>query len=109
MKTCNDADDDYGRCQILKNIGISKQDMKKAIHRELGFTYIMPLLLTAISSVFIIHAIERVMRTKTLLPINLLTLAVVFLFDLMLYLISVQMYEKRCGLADSIPIELQSC
>ena len=100
MKTCNDADDDYGRCQILKNIGISKQDMKKAIHRELGFTYIMPLLLTAISSVFIIHAIERVMRTKTLLPINLLTLAVVFLFDLMLYLISVQMYEKRCGLAD---------
>lgn len=100
MKTCNDADDDYGRCQILKNIGISKQDMKKAIHRELGFTYIMPLLLTAISSVFIIHAIERVMRTKTLLPINLLTLAVVFLFDLMLYLISVQMYEKSCGLAD---------
>lgn len=66
----------------------------------MGFTYIMPLLLTAISSVFIIHAIERVMRTKTLLPINLLTLAVVFLFDLMLYLISVQMYEKRCGLAD---------
>lgn len=99
MKTCNDANDDYSRCQILKNIGISKRDMRRAVHRELGFTYIMPLLLTAVSSVFITHAIERVMRTETLMPINLLTLGIVFLLYLLLYLISVQMYEKRCGLS----------
>lgn len=74
--------------------------MERAVHRELGFTHTVSLLLTAISSVFIIHAIERVMRTKTLLPINLLALTVAFLFDLMLYLISVQTYEKCYGLTD---------
>lgn len=98
MKTCNDANDDYGRCQILKHIGIAKRDMRKAVHRELGFTYMMPLLLMTISSVFITRAIERVLRTETLMPINLLTLGVVFLLYMILYFISIQMYEKRCGL-----------
>lgn len=96
MKTYNDSSDDRLRYQVLKNMGISPYNLHRAIVRELAFIYIFPILLTMLSSFFIMHAIKSLMRSESLLGIACISLLIVFILYMFLYKITIVSFEKKC-------------
>ena len=96
MKTYNDASDDRQRYIILKNVGISKRSMHHAIQKEVAFTYILPIAITAFSSYFIMSALQNLMKSDPLRLITIISISVLAVLFFILYIISVKSFEKRC-------------
>lgn len=96
MKTYNDASDDRQRYIILKNVGISKRSMHHAIQKEVAFTYILPIVITAFSSYFIMSALQNLMKSDPLRLITIISISVLAVLFFILYIISVKSFEKRC-------------
>lgn len=96
MKTYNDANDDRQRYIVLKNIGISKRSMRHAIQKELAFTYVLPIAITTFSSYFIMRALQNLMKSEPLRMITVISIVVLSILFMILYVISVKSFEKRC-------------
>lgn len=98
MKTYNDSSDDRTRYQVLKNMGISQHSLHHSIVIELAFIYIFPILLTTLSSFFIMHAIKSLMRSESLLGIALISLLILFILYMLLYMLTIKKFEKKCDI-----------
>lgn len=59
IKIYSDANDDKEKYKILKNIGVSKKDLGKAIRKEVSLFYILPLSIGLLHSFFAIQALGR--------------------------------------------------
>lgn len=98
MKTYNDAGDDRQRYIVLQKMGISRRSIHRAIQRELAFTYVFPIIITAFSSYFIITALQNLMRGESLMILAFISILILLLYYIILYLISLYSFEKRSGI-----------
>lgn len=98
MKTYNDANDDRQRYLILKNMGISKKSLHRSIQCELAFTYVFPIFVTAFSSYFIMTALKSLMKSESLASITMISILILFVFYMILYVISIISFEKQCDI-----------
>lgn len=97
MKLYNDAFDDKARYEVLKKIGIDHSKLKKSIAHELGFAYIGPFVIMMISSYFSVLALSKVMETE-LLMVNMISVAVIFVFFVLCYYLSLFIYQKNANI-----------
>ncbi|MDD2957882.1 MAG: ABC transporter permease [Lachnospiraceae bacterium] len=100
MKLYNDAFEEKERYGVLQKLGYQRNKLRKAISRELAFAYVLPFAIMTLSSYFSIHALEKMMNTS-LLILNMVSVAIILLFFLLCYLLSVSMYQKNAGLKKS--------
>lgn len=98
MKTYNDANDDRQRYLILKNMGISQKSLHRSIQCELAFTYVFPIIVTACSSYFIMTALKNLMKSDSLTSIAIISILVLLAYYMILYVISIISFEKRCDI-----------
>ncbi|MDZ5253717.1 ABC transporter permease [Clostridium sp. LIBA-8841] len=59
IKIYSDANDDKEKYKILKNIGVSKKDLGRAIRKEVSLFYILPLSIGLLHSFFAIQALGK--------------------------------------------------
>lgn len=97
MKLYNDAFEEKERYQVLQKIGIHKKILKHSIINELCFAYIAPFMIMAISSYFSIKALANMMQTDLLL-VNVISVAVIFLFFLLFFIFSIPIYQKNADI-----------
>ncbi len=95
MKIYNAAFEEKDRYRVLVKIGIDQKVINKAIANELKVTYIIPLVVMSISSYFSIKSIANVMQSQSLLSINLLSVAIIYVFFTICYFITKIMYQKN--------------
>lgn len=96
MKLYNDAFEERERYLILKKMGMEHKVLKKSIVNELRISYILPLIIMAISSYFSVHALGKMMFTN-LFSINVITVLIVFVIFFLFYGISIRVYQKNAG------------
>ncbi|MDO4453741.1 MAG: ABC transporter permease [Eubacteriales bacterium] len=95
MKIYNDAFEEKERYHVLSKIGIDKRSLNRAIANELRVAYIIPLLVMTIASFFSIKAIANLMQSASLLSVNILSVAIIYIFFLICYFFSKAMYQKN--------------
>lgn len=83
IKIYSDANDDKEKYKILKNIGVSKKDLGKAIRKEVSLFYILPLSIGLLHSFFAIQALGRFLSENLNLTfiISVLVSIVIFLIS----------------------------
>ncbi len=94
MKIYNDAFEERERYRTLRKIGISNTTLNKAIANELRFSYIIPLFVMTISSIFSVKAISNVMQSASLLSVNIISVLIIYAFFILCYFLSVAAYRK---------------
>lgn len=92
MELYNDAFDEKERYLVLNKIGIDKKVLIKAMASELKVAYLIPLLVMTISSYFSIQTIANVMKSKSLLQVNVLSVLVIYVFFIVCYFITNKIY-----------------
>ena len=97
MKLYNDSFEERERYYVLKKIGISSKTLKKSIALELGFFYVMPLIVMTISSYFSIKALSNMMFTD-LIGVNIISVLVIYVFFLICYILSIGIYSRNVKL-----------
>lgn len=97
MKLYNDSFEERERYNVLKKIGISSKTLKKSIALELGFFYVMPLIVMTISSYFSIKALSNMMFTN-LIGVNIISVLVIYVFFLICYILSIGIYSRNVKL-----------
>lgn len=98
MRLYNDAFEEKERYQIMRKMGFDECALRKAIVRELGTAYALPFLVMSVSSYFSVHALEKMMYTD-LIPVNLVSVAVVFAIFFVCYLLAVRVYGRNTGIS----------
>lgn len=66
FKQLIEASDDEKRYKILRNIGVSKREIKKSISKQLLITFGMPLIIAICHSIVALMINEKLMREKTM-------------------------------------------
>lgn len=94
MKLYNDAFEEKERYAILKKMGIPVKTLSRAAAKELRAAYAMPFLLMTLSSWFSVHSLEKLM-SKNLKAVNLISVAIIFLFFAVFYRLSLFFYRKN--------------
>lgn len=94
MKIYNDAFDERERYLVLNKIGIDKKVLKKSIANELKAAFLIPLLIMTISSYFSIQTIANVMKSQSLLQVNILSVLVIYCVFIGCYFLSKRIYQK---------------
>ncbi|ELC8442561.1 ABC transporter permease [Clostridium perfringens] len=89
IKIYSDANDDKEKYKILKNIGVSKKDLGKAIRKEVSLFYILPLSIGLLHSFFAIQALGRFLSEN----LNL-TFVISVLVSIVIFLISAIISNK---------------
>lgn len=97
MRLYNDAFEDAPRYRVLQKLGCSNHTLKRSIACELGAAYGIPFTVMAVSSYFSVHALEKMMF-ENLLPIQLISVVIVFMILAVCYGISLEVYKKNIGL-----------
>lgn len=98
MKIYNDAFDEKERYLVLNKIGIDRKVLKKAISNELKVAFTIPLLVMTISSYFSIQTIANVMKSQSLLQVNILSVLVIYGVFIICYFLSKKIYQKNVGI-----------
>ncbi len=97
MKIYNDSFEEAERYNILSKLGISKKVLKKSIVSEMRFTYILPFIVMAISSLFSVKALSNVME-KDLTVINIVSLICILVYFYICYRVSIISYIKNANI-----------
>lgn len=97
MKLYNDAFEERERYRVLKKIGMSERALRKSVSCELGTAYVLPFLVTAVSSYFSVRALEQMMYAD-LTPVYLASVAVIFVIFFFCYLFSIPVFAANCGI-----------
>ena len=98
MKIYNDAFDEKERYLVLNKIGMDRKVLKKAVANELKVAFIIPLLVMTISSYFSIQTIANVMKSQSLLQVNILSVVVIYGVFIICYFLSKKIYQKNVGI-----------
>lgn len=97
MKLYNDAFEEKDRYQILQKLGFNRKTLKRAAAHELFVAYAAPLILMTVSSYFSVHSLEKMMFTS-LFSVYLISVAIILLFFLICYILSVSIYQRNAGI-----------
>lgn len=97
MKLYNDAFEEKGRYQVMMNMGIGREALRKSVKAEMAVAYGLPFAVMGISSCFSVGALARMMFTD-LTGINVVSVAVVLGILALWYGLSVRAYERNAGI-----------
>lgn len=78
LKTGNEAYEDRERYQVLKKLGIQEKVLRRAVRKEICFTYYCPVVLMAVTSYFSVRALGNVMK-EDLFRVNLWSAGMILL------------------------------
>ena len=96
MKLYNDAFEEKERYLVLKKLGVAQWTLKKSLSHELKAAYGLPFAVMAVSAYFAVHALEKMMYTN-LMAVYAASVGVIFVFFLLCYWFSVEVYAKNAG------------
>ncbi|MEO2076103.1 MAG: ABC transporter permease [Bacillus sp. (in: firmicutes)] len=68
FKQLMEANSDKGRYNILDKIGISDKEVKGSIARQVGFTFLLPLVLAISHSIVILYVLSEYLPIKMIVP-----------------------------------------
>lgn len=100
MKVYNDSFDEQDRYDVLLKLGVDTTVIRKSIASELKVMYVIPLLVSSISSVFSIQAIAKVMSVTSLYQTNIISLAVVTFIFVISYYFSKIVYFRNMNISE---------
>ncbi|MCX7711661.1 MAG: ABC transporter permease [Clostridia bacterium] len=80
FKTLSDALVDKGKYEILSKIGMSEEEIAKAVSKQVGISFALPLVIGSIHSFFAIRSLQVIMNYNLLIPtlISVLAIALVY-------------------------------
>ncbi|SFA91476.1 FtsX-like permease family protein [Clostridium frigidicarnis] len=93
MKIYNDASEDKDKYNMLIKIGIAKEDINKAIQREVKLFYIIPLSLALLHSYFAINILSELLKIS-IIKTYFLTIAICIVVFSVMYVCSVKVFKK---------------
>ena len=93
MKIYNDASEDKDKYNMLIKIGIAKEDINKAIQREVKLFYIIPLSLAVLHSYFAINILSELLKIS-IIKTYFLTIAICIVVFSVMYVCSVKAFKK---------------
>lgn len=97
MKLYNDAFEEKERYQVLMKMGFDREVLRGSVKAELAVAYGLPFGVMAVSSLFSVGALARMMFTN-LTGVNMVSVAVVLVILAAWYGLSVGAYERNAGI-----------
>ncbi|MCU5428978.1 ABC transporter permease [Bacillus cereus] len=91
FKQLTEANADRERYVILRKIGVTKREMKKAIAKQVRFVFVMPLIIGILHSLFALIGLSTVMPYEILIPL-LMSIGAYSLIYLGYYVLTVRSY-----------------
>lgn len=96
MKGYGDALEEKEQYVLLRKMGMSSEILNRVAARELCIVFVCPLILTVLSSYFLISALEKMLLVE-LWSFRFVSVVLISLFFGLLYLFSVARYRKNVG------------
>lgn len=93
FRQLTEAANDYGRYKILKNIGISRREVKQNIAKQICFVFILPLIVGVAHSSVALTTLSKLVGKNFTIPI-ISTVIVYTLIYLIYYVLTVSSYDK---------------
>jgi len=93
FKQLTEASADRNRYIVLRKVGVTKQEMKRAIAKQVGFIFAIPLLVGISHSLFALKGLKTVMPNEILIPL-LMSIGVYSVIYIGYYFLTVRSYYK---------------
>ncbi|WIY58898.1 FtsX-like permease family protein [Bacillus arachidis] len=93
FKQLTEANADRDRYIVLRKVGVTKKEMKKAIAKQVSFIFVIPLLVGICHSLFALKGLMTVMPNEFLIPL-LMSIGVYSVIYIGYYFLTVRSYYK---------------
>ncbi|PEY31723.1 ABC transporter permease [Bacillus cereus] len=93
FKQLTEASADRNRYIVLRKVGVTKQEMKRAIAKQVGFIFAIPLVVGICHSLFALKGLKTVMPNEILIPL-LMSIGVYSVIYIGYYFLTVRSYYK---------------
>ncbi|MFD3157787.1 ABC transporter permease [Haloimpatiens sp. FM7330] len=93
FKQLSEANDDKSRYTILKNIGVSKKEIKASISRQMLVVFVLPLLLGILHSLVATSILSKLLNLNLLIPITISVISYTIIY-MIYYVLTVNSYYK---------------
>lgn len=93
FKQLSEANDDKERYRILKNIGVSKKEVRASIGRQILFIFLLPLMVGATHSIVAVSLLNKLLGIELYIPVGG-TIGLYSIIYFVYYLITVKSYNK---------------
>ncbi|WML34881.1 ABC transporter permease [Clostridium sp. OS1-26] len=93
FKQLAEADADHDSYVILRKVGVTKKEMKKAIAKQVRFIFVIPLVVGILHSLFAVKALSTLMAYQILIPL-LISIGVYSVIYICYYFLTVHSYFK---------------
>lgn len=93
FKQLSEANDDRGRYRILRNIGVTKREIKSSIGRQILMVFMLPLIVGAAHSLVAVSLLGALLGAELLIPVGL-TIGIYTLIYLVYYIFTVNSYNR---------------
>lgn len=93
FKQLTEANDDKGRYDVLKKIGISKKETKKSIKKQLIAIFMLPIIIGLLHNLLALALLGTIIDLSIKAPIIISTVSYILIYSIY-YLITVKTYTK---------------
>jgi putative ABC transport system permease protein len=93
FKQLSEANDDMGRYNILRNIGVNRGEIKRSIGKQMLFVFLLPLIVGAVHSIVAVSLLSVFLGTGLYVPVGL-TIGIYSVIYLVYYIVTVNSYNK---------------
>ncbi|SKC86468.1 FtsX-like permease family protein [Maledivibacter halophilus] len=93
FKQLSEASDDKGRYKILRNIGVSKKEIKISIAKQMFFVFLLPLAVGIMHSLVATALLNKILNVNLAIPLSLSMGAYTIIY-MVYYILTVNSYDK---------------
>ncbi|PFK46789.1 ABC transporter permease [Bacillus cereus] len=93
FKQLTEASADRDRYVVLRKVGVTKQEMKKAIAKQVSFIFAIPLVVGILHSLFALKGLSNILPYEILIPL-LISIGVYGIIYIGYYFLTVRSYYK---------------
>lgn len=93
FKQLSEANDDKQRYRILRNIGVSKKEIRGSISKQMLFVFLLPLVVGAIHSIVAITLLSQMVGRNFTVPV-FVTIGLYTLIYFVYYILTINSYSK---------------
>lgn len=93
FKQLSEANDDKDRYRILRNIGVSRSEIKKSIAKQMLTVFLLPLTVGAVHSLVAVYLLSIFLGAELYLPVGL-TIGIYSIIYLIYYIFTVNSYNR---------------
>lgn len=91
FKQLSEATEDKDKYEVLRKIGVTKKEMKRAIAKQIGFIFATPLIIASLHSFFALNTAKTLFMLTNISPILWATLAYIIIY-IGYYVLTVRSY-----------------